>query len=139
MKWIRLVLFFIISILAFGLLNWGLLLFLDWLLEVKWIWLLLVSIILTYFHTLQQNVCLNLSFRLVNYIHPIKYIGPFTIQILAVLNALHLGYNAWVIKNDYSGWDIYGAIFFSLLLINITGPIVAGGRSGDYRKNPWDS
>lgn len=68
----------------------------------------------------------SLLTTLAAFISPIKWLGVGTISLLAIVNGLYLGYNVWTIKEEYTGWEIFGAIIFTFLILELTFALIHG-------------
>jgi hypothetical protein len=71
----------------------------------------------------------SLLVMLAAFISPIKWLSMATISILALINGGYLGYVVWTLKDDYSGWEIFGAIIATLLVIELTFALIQGSTA----------
>ena len=68
----------------------------------------------------------SLLVMLAAYISPIKWLSMATISILALINGGYLGYVVWTLKDDYSGWETFGAVIATLLVLELTFALIHG-------------
>lgn len=49
-----------------------------------------------------------------------------TVIILSIINGIWAIYNAWTMDVNYSGKVIFGAIVFTILVLELTGALISG-------------
>ena len=125
-KTLRILVFFPICFLAMILVNWGLGLLLIWFLGLSKFWFFILFFFLGGTIWGLFKMLAFLLIMLASYISPIKWLGKLTISILALINGGILGYNLWTLKDEYSGWETFGAFIATLLVLELTYALILG-------------
>jgi hypothetical protein len=128
-KILRFLIFFPICFIAFAIVNWGFSHLLLWFLGLSKVWFIVVMIFLAgtiwgLFATLSSLLAMLLALIL-----PIKWLGSVSISILSLINGGVLCYNLWTIKEDYSGWEIFGGVVATILVLELTISLIGGAMS----------
>ncbi len=125
-KILRFLIFFPICFVAMAIINWGLGYLLIWLLGLSKIWFFIVFFFLGGAIWALFKMLASLLVLLAAFISPIKWLGTTVISILALINGGNLGYNIWTMKADYSGWEIFGALIATALVVELTFALIQG-------------
>lgn len=128
-KILRFLIFFPICFIAMAIVNWGLGHLLIWFLGLSKFWFFIVIIFLGGSIWGLFKMLASLLVMLASYISPIKWLGTLTISILALINGGILGYNLWTLKEDYSGWETFGAVIATLLVLELTFALIIGATA----------
>jgi hypothetical protein len=128
-KILRFLIFFPICFIAMGIVNLGLELLLVWFMGLSKFWFIVVVIFLGGTIWGLFKLLASLLVMLAAFISPIKWLSMATISILALINGGYLGYVVWTLKDDYSGWEIFGAIIATLLVIELTFALIQGSTA----------
>lgn len=134
-KILRFLLFFPICLVAMGLVNWGLATLLVWFMGLSGFWLFVVIFILGGTIWGLFKMLSGLLLMLASFISPVKWMGSITISVLTIANGIYLGYKTWTLKDDYSGWEIFGAIIFTLLILELTFALIQGSLIAEERND----
>ena len=125
-KILRFLIFFPICFIAMAIVNWGLGHLLIWFIGLSKFWFIVVILFLGGTIWGLFKMLASLLVMLAAYISPIKWLGTLTISILALINGGILGYNLWTLKEDYSGWETFGAVVATLLVLELTFALIYG-------------
>jgi hypothetical protein len=128
-KILRFLIFFPICFIAMAIVNWSLGHLLIWYLGLGKFWLIVVIVFLGGTIWVLFKMLASLLVMLAAYISPIKWLGTLTISILALINGGILGYNLWTLKEDYSGWETFGAVVATLLVLELTIALIFGAAA----------
>jgi len=128
-KILRFLIFFPICFIAMAIVNWGLGHLLIWFLGLSKFWFFVVFIFFGGTIWGLFKMLASLLVMLAAYISPIKWLGTVTISILALINGGNLGYNLWTLKEDYSGWETFGAVIATLLVLELTFALIIGATA----------
>lgn len=123
---LRLVVFFPICILAMGLINWALGFLLLWLLSLGKFWFFVVVIFLGGAIWGFFKLIASLLVTMTAFVSPVKWLSATTLSVLSLVNGVSLGYLVWTIKDDYNGWEIFGAIIATVLVLELTFALIQG-------------
>ena len=132
-KILRFLIFFPICFIAMAVVNWGLGHLLIWFLGLSKFWFFIVIIFLGGTIWGLFKLLASLIVMLASYISPIKWLGTLTISILALINGGILGYNLWTLKEDYSGWETFGAVIATLLVLELTFALIIGAMAASEK------
>jgi hypothetical protein len=125
-KILRFLIFFPICFIAMAIVNWGLGHLLIWFVDLSKFWFFVVIIFLGGTIWGLFKMLASLLVMLAAYVSPIKWLGTLTISILALINGGILGYNLWILKEDYTGWEFFGAVVATLLVLELTFALIYG-------------
>lgn len=128
-KILRFLIFFPICFIAMAIVNWGLGHLLIWFLGLSKFWFFVVFIFFGGTIWGLFKMLASLLVMLAAYISPIKWLGTVTISILALINGGNLGYHLWTLKEDYSGWETFGAVIATLLVLELTFALIIGATA----------
>jgi hypothetical protein len=128
-KILRFLIFFPICFIAMAIVNWGLGHLLIWFIGLSKFWFIVVIIFLGGTIWGLFKMLASLLVMLAAYISPIKWLGTITISVLALINGGILGYNLWTLKEDYSGWETFGAVIATLLVLELTFALIYGAAT----------
>ena len=128
-KILRFLIFFPICFIAMAIVNWGLGHLLIWFIGLSKFWFIVVIIFLGGTIWGLFKMLASLLVMLAAYISPIKWLGTLTISVLALINGGILGYNLWTLKEDYSGWETFGAVIATLLVLELTFALIYGAST----------
>jgi len=128
-KILRFLIFFPICFIAMAIVNWGLVHLLIWFIGLSKFWFIVVIIFLGGTIWGLFKMLASLLVMLAAYISPIKWLGTVTISVLALINGGILGYNLWTLKEDYSGWETFGAVIATLLVLELTFALIYGAAA----------
>ncbi len=128
-KILRFLIFFPICFIAMAIVNWGLGHLLIWFIGLSKFWFIVVILFLGGTIWGLFKMLASLLVMLAAYISPIKWLGTLTISILALINGGILGYNLWTLKEDYSGWETFGAVIATLLVLELTFALIYGAAA----------
>lgn len=128
-KILRFLIFFPICFIAMVIVNWGLGHLLIWFIGLSEFWFIVVIIFLGGTIWGLFKMLASLLVMLAAYISPIKWLGTLTISVLALINGGILGYNLWTLKEDYSGWETFGAVIATLLVLELTFALIYGAAT----------
>gem|GEM_PF-3561289 len=109
--------------------NWSLGHLLIWFIGLSKFWFIVVFIFLGGTIWGLFKMLASLLVMLAAYISPIKWLGTLTISILALINGGILGYNLWNLKEDYSSWEIFGAVVATILVLELTFALINGAAA----------
>jgi hypothetical protein len=129
LKILRFLIFFPICFIAMAIVNWGLGHLLIWFIGLSKFWFIVVFIFLGGTIWGLFKMLASLLVMLAAYISPIKWLGTLTISILALINGGILGYNLWNLKEDYSSWEIFGAVVATILVLELTFALINGAAA----------
>ena len=133
-KILRFLLFFPICFLAMGLVNWGLVILLVWFMGLSGFWAILVSFFLIGAIWGLFVMISGLLMMLASFISPVKWMGSITISVLAIANGIYICYKTWTLKGDYSGWEIFSAYIFTVLILELTFALIQGSLLAEVQK-----
>jgi len=125
-KFLRFIFFIPLCMLTLGLVNWGLVWLFIWFIGLSKFWMIVVFFV---FASTIWNLFTALAVMLTaltSYVSPNRHFGVVTISILSIINGAHIGYRVWTLKDAYSGWEITGAIFVTILLFELTLALIHG-------------
>ena len=125
-KILRFLIFFPICFIAMAIVNWGLGHLLIWFMGLSKFWFFIVIFFLGGAIWGLFKMLASLLVMLAAYISPIKWLSMATISILALINGGYLGYVVWTLKDDYSGWETFGAVIATLLVLELTFALIHG-------------
>ena len=125
-KILRFLIFFPICFMAMWLVNWGLFKLFVWYVDLSKFWAIVVFIFFAGTIWGLFKMLASLLTMLAAFISPIKWLGVGTISLLAIVNGVYLGYNIWTLKEVYTGWEIFGAIIFTFLILELTFALIHG-------------
>jgi hypothetical protein len=125
-KILRFLIFFPICFIAMAIVNWGLGHLLIWFMGLSKFWFFIVIFFLGGAIWGLFKMLASLLVMLAAYISPIKWLSLATISILALINGGYLGYVVWTLKDDYSGWETFGAVIATLLVLELTFALING-------------
>lgn len=128
-KILRFLIFFPICFIAMAIVNWGLGHLLFWFMGLSKFWFIIVILFLGGTIWGLFKMLTSLLVMLAAYISPIKWLGTLTISVLALINGGILGYNLWTLKGDYSGWETFGAVIATLLVLELTFALIYGASA----------
>ena len=128
-KILRFLIFFPICFIAMAIVNWGLGHLLIWFIGLSKFWFIVVIIFLGGTIWGLFKMLASLLVMLAAYISPIKWLGTLTISVLALINGGILGYNLWTLKEDYSGWETFGAVIATILVLELTFALIYGAAT----------
>jgi hypothetical protein len=128
-KILRFLIFFPICFIAMAIVNWGLGHLLIWFIGLSKFWFIVVNLFLGGTIWGLFKMLASLLVMLAAYISPIKWLGTLTISILALINGGILGYNLWTLKENYSGWETFGAVVATLLVLELTVALIYGAAA----------
>jgi hypothetical protein len=128
-KILRFLLFFPICFIAMAIVNWGLGHLLIWFFGLSKFWFFVLIIFLGGTIWGLFKMLASLLVMLAARISPIKWLGILTILILALINGGILSYNLWTLKEDYSGWETFGAVIATLLVLELTFALIIGATT----------
>ncbi|MBM3454941.1 MAG: hypothetical protein FJX80_07315 [Bacteroidetes bacterium] len=129
LKILRFLIFFPICFIAMAIVNWSLGHLLIWFIGLSKFWFIVVFIFLGGTIWGLFKMLASLLVMLAAYISPIKWLGTLTISILALINGGILGYNLWNLKEDYSSWEIFGAVVATILVLELTFALINGAAA----------
>ena len=125
-KILRFLIFFPICFIAMAIVNWGLGHLLVWFLGLSGFWFFIVIFFLGSTIWGLFKLLALLLVMLAAFISPIKWLSMATISVLAYINGGYLGYVVWTLKDDYSGWETFGAVIATLLIVELTFALIQG-------------
>ncbi len=129
MKLIRYILFIPLCFLALGIVYWAFGLLLSWFIGLSTFWLIVVLFLFggTLWGLFQglSGMLTNLTSR----VSPNRVFSFWTILILSIINGIWAIYNSWSMDINYSGRVIFGAIVFSILVLELTFALILGSAS----------
>lgn len=125
-KILRFLIFFPICFIAMAIVNLGLLQLLIWFIDLSKFWFIVVIFFLGGIIWGLFKFLASLLVQLAAYISPIKWLGTLTLSILALINGGNLVYSLWTLKEDYSGWETFGAVCATLLVLELTFALIFG-------------
>lgn len=129
LKILRFLIFLPISFIAMIIVNWGLGHLLFWFMGLSKFWFIVVIIFLGGTIWGAFKMLASLLVMLAAFFSPLKWLGTLTISILALINGGVLGYNVWTLSEDYSGWETLGAVFATLLVLELTSALILGATA----------
>jgi len=129
LKILRFLIFFPICFIAMAIVNWSLGHLLIWFIGLSKFCPIVVFIFLGGTIWGLFKMLASLLVMLAAYISPIKWLGTLTISILALINGGILGYNLWNLKEDYSSWEIFGAVVATILVLELTFALINGAAA----------
>lgn len=132
---LRFLLFFPICFIAISIVNWGLSHLLIWFMGLSKIWFFIIIFFLGGMIWGLFKLLASLLVMLAAYISPIRWLGTVTISVLAIINGGNLAYKVWTLKADYSGWETFGAIVATLLVIELTFALIHGSIASNETHN----
>jgi hypothetical protein len=136
MKFLRYLLFIPICILVISLIYWLFALLLTWFIGLSTFWLIAILI---FFGSMIWGIFKMLSALIMGFtskISPSFEFAFWTITVLSVLNGIFAVYNTWTMDINYSGKVIFGAIVFTILVVELTFALVLG--SGSMEETYYD-
>jgi hypothetical protein len=128
-KILRFLIFFPICFIVMAIVNWGLGHLIIWFISLSKFWFIVVITFLGGTIWGLFKMLASLLVMIAAYISPIKWLGTITISVLALINCGILGYNLWTLKEDYSGWETFGAVIASLLVLELTFALIYGAAT----------
>ncbi len=128
-KFLRFVVLIPLCMLILGIVNWGLMWLFVWFIGLSKFWMIVVFIFFAGSIWNLFKLVATLLSMLTSYVSPNKSFGIITITVLSVLNSILIGYRVWTLKDDYSGWEIAGAVFFTILLVELTFALFYGASA----------
>ncbi len=126
MKFIRYILFIPISFLAVGIVYWAFGYLLAFFVGLSTFWLIFI---LFFFGGTLWVLFRGMSailMRFTSLISPNRMFSFYTILVISLMNGLRAIYIAWTLDIKYSGSAIFGAIVFTILILEITFALVIG-------------
>lgn len=130
-KILRFLLFFPICFTVIAIVNWGFGYLLFWSLELSRFWFIVVVIFLG--GTI-WNIFKWIAYMLgmlASYLSPIRWLGPITILILALINGGILCYKLWTLKDDFSGMEMFVAVIATILVVQLTFALIFGATDAE--------
>jgi len=136
MKFLRYLLFIPVSLIVISLiyLLFGLLLY--WFIGLSTFWLM---VILIFFGSIIWGIFKMLSaliMGLTSKLSPSFEFAIWTILVLSIINGIWAIVNAWSMDINYSGKVIFGAIVYSILVVELTYALIIG--SGSTKETYYD-
>jgi hypothetical protein len=125
-KILRFLIFFPICFIAMAIVNWGLGHLLIWFMGLSKFWFFIVIFFLGGVIWGLFKMFASLLVMLAAFVSPLKWLSMATISILALVNGGYLGYAVWTLKDDYSGWETFGAVIATLLVLELTFALIHG-------------
>jgi len=130
-KILRFIVFFPICFIAIYLINVGFAYLIVWLSSLSGFWLFFIFFFLfSSIWGLFQNLASALIL-LTTFISPIRGMGSITISILSIANGLFLWYKIWTAKAHFTGWEMFIAFAFSLMVFELTYALIFGAIRAD--------
>ncbi|MBD3627659.1 hypothetical protein [Cyclobacterium sp.] len=126
MKLIRYILFIPICFLALKFVYWGFSHLLTWFIGLSTFWLIATLI---FFGGAIWSLFKVLSAMLMSFTSmfaPNRIFSFWTVLILSIINSIWTIYNSWTMDVNYSGKVIFGAIVFSILVLELTFVLIIG-------------
>jgi hypothetical protein len=126
MKLIRYILFIPVCFLALGIVYWGFSHLLTWFIELSAFWLI---VILIFFGSAIWGLFKGLSAILMNLtsmLAPNRMFSFWTVLVLSIINGVWAIYNSWTMGINYNGKVIFGAIVFTILVVELTYALIYG-------------
>jgi len=126
MKLIRYILFIPVCFLALGIVYWGFSHLLTWFIGLSTFWLI---VILIFFGRAIWGLFTGLSAMLMSFtsmLAPNRMFSFWTVLILSIINGIGTIYNSWTMDVNYSGEVIFGAIVFTILVLELTFALIYG-------------
>ena len=125
-KILRFLVFFPICFITMAIVNWGLGHLLLWFMGLSFFWFFVIFIFLGGTIWSLFKMLAGLLVMSASYLSPIRWLGTWTISILALTNGAFLGYKLWTLNDVYSGWQTFGAVIATLLVIELTYALIVG-------------
>ncbi len=129
MKLIRYILFIPLCFLAIGIVYWAFVHLLSWFIGLSIFWLIVVLFLFggTLWGLFKglSGILSNLTSR----VSPNRVFSFWTILILSIINGIWAIYNSWTMGMNYSGKVIFGAIVFTILVLELTFALIYGSAS----------
>ncbi len=129
MKLIRYILFIPLCFLALGIVYWAFGHLLSWFIGLSTFWLIVILIL---FGSTLWGLFQGLSGLLTNLtsrVSPNRVFSFWTILILSIINGIWVIYNSWTMDINYSGKVIFGAIVFTILVLELTFALIYGSAT----------
>ncbi len=127
MKFIRYILFILISFLAVGIVYWAFgYLFALFFIGLSTFWLIFILISFQGILWGLFQGLLGILMYFTSMISPNRMFSFYTILIISLMNGLRAIYITWTLNIKYSGSAIFGAIVVTILLLEITFALVIG-------------
>lgn len=125
-KILRYIIFIPICFIAIYIINWGLTHLLVWFMSLSRLWFLVVIILFGGVIWGLFKGFASLLSALSILISPNKWFGFATISIFALINGIILCYQFWTLKDDFSGWELFGIVIITILIIELTFALIYG-------------
>jgi len=126
MKLIRYILFLPICFMALGIVYWGFNHLLSWFIGLSTFWLIVVLLLLGgtiwFFFKILSAFLIHYTSMLA----PSRTFSFWTIFALSLFNGIWAIYNTWTLDLNYSSNIIFGAIVFSILVLELTFALIYG-------------
>lgn len=129
-KIIRFLIFIPLAIIAMAIINWGLGHLFIWFIGLSKFWFIVIVIFLGGTIWGFFKLLASLLFMLASLISPSIILSLITLIILSVANGIYLIYKFWTLKEKYDGWEIFGAILASFLVVELTWALINGAIAG---------
>ena len=129
MKLIRFILFIPVCFLALGIVYWGFSQLLAWFIRLDTFWLI---VILIFFGGAIWGLFKGLSAMLMSFtsmLAPNRMFSFWSILVLSIINGIWVIYNSWTSDMNYSGKVIFGAIVFTVLVLELTFALIYGSAA----------
>lgn len=129
MKLIRYILFIPVCFLALGIVYWGFSHLLIWFIGLSTFWLI---VILIFFGGAIWGLFKGLSAMLMSFtsmLAPNRMFSFWTVLVLSIINGIWAIYNSWTMDVNYSGKVIFGAIVFTILVLELTFALIYGSAA----------
>lgn len=117
-KILRLIAFFPIVLLVFWALNWIFIKLFIWFVELSPLWFILAFIFLSGICFALFSWLGTLLISVSTFIVPFKWVGPISITLIAIINAIILIIAGW--SGSHSFWGIIKAIAFTSVTLEVT-------------------
>jgi len=129
-KIIRFLVFIPLSIIVMGIINLGLGHLFIWFIGLSKFWFIVILLFLS--GTIWSLFKLLASFliMLASLISPSVIISLVTFIVLSIANGIYLIYKFWNFKENYSGWETFGAVLASFLVVELTWALITGTIAG---------
>ena len=129
MKLIRYILFIPVCFLVLGIVYWGFSHLLTWFIGLSAFWLI---VILIFFGGSIWGIFKGLSAMLIFFtsrLAPNRMFSFWTVLISSIINGIWTIYNSWTLDVNYSGKMIFGAIVFTILVLELTIALIYGSAT----------
>ena len=129
MKLIRYIVFIPLCFLALGIVYWAFGHLLSWFIGLSTFWLIVILILFgSAIWGLFQGLS-SMLMRLTSMVSPNRLFSFWTVLILSIINGVWTIYNSWTMEINYSGKVIFGAIVFTILVIELTFALIYGSAT----------